>query len=933
MKTRVIVLCLVVIGYFQVVRGQNGAVQLWDRRFGGTNHDKLVAMITSPEGGYVLVGYSGSGQGGAKTQGSRGGYDYWIVKIDENGNKIWDKRFGGLYEDYASAVVAVPGGGYLVAGYSSSGVGGDKTQDSRGWTDYWLVKIDENGNKIWDKRFGGLYEDYASAVVAVPGGGYLVAGYSESPIGGDKTQNSWGDFDQWLVKIDEDGNKLWDRRFGGFDYDEAASVVAVPGGGYLVVGGTLSEANGDVSSSSLLGGDVWLLWIDEAGNKVWDKRYGGYSSDYASTVITLPGGGYVIAGTSHSGASGDKTEVSQGFYDYWILRVDAQGNKVWDKTFGGSGQDFLYGLVPASGGGYIVAGESQSDISGDRSEPSMGGQDYWLVKFDENGNKLWDKRFGGTSDDPATSLIALPDGHYLIGGSSNSVVSGEKSQPSQGGTDFWVVKFADGGPLPVFNLTLSPNALDENNAPNALVGLLATNAPDTSNTYTYALVSGPGDDDNASFTITGNELRAAVSFDYETQSLYSIRVRSTNQAGVTAEKIFTVFINNVIENQPPADITLLPSAIDENNALGATVGSLTTLDPDPNNTHTYTLVAGPGSGGNSAFIIVGNELRAAVSFDYETQSSYSIRVRSTDQGALSTERVFQITVNDLLENEAPVAISLFPSAINENNTPGSLVGMLTTLDPNPGNLHVYTLVAGPGDTDNAAFTIVGTELRAAVSFDFETQTSYSVRIRSADQDGLAVEQRFTIQIQNVNEAPVDLVLSNNALNENNALNAIIGTLSTTDPDAGNTFTYTVSGTDAPFFNINGLELRASTVFDFEARNTYELTIRTTDQGGLSFDKTFSIVIYDVNEPTTGLNPIPDQSAGMKVYPNPTTGWVRLTFDVPVSGTLRVLDAVGKVVLTQPLVQTDAAALDFSTQPPGVYFIEGLGRTAKLVVTQ
>jgi hypothetical protein len=155
--------------------------------------------------------------------------------------------------------------------------------------------------------------------------------------------------------------------------------------------------------------------------KVWDKTYGGSSYDNASAIALAAGGGYIIAGKSFSGISGDKTQVSQGNYDYWIVKIDENGTKVWDKTFGGNGDDRANAITPAPGGGYIIAGYSNSGISGDKSQASQGGNDYWLVKIDENGNKVWDKRFGGSGVDEAKSIVAasggatsLSDGVHLI---------------------------------------------------------------------------------------------------------------------------------------------------------------------------------------------------------------------------------------------------------------------------------------------------------------------------------------------------------------------------------------------------------------------------------------------------------------------------------------------------------------------------------------
>ncbi|MGE0758819.1 MAG: cadherin repeat domain-containing protein, partial [Pirellulaceae bacterium] len=177
---------------------------------------------------------------------------------------------------------------------------------------------------------------------------------------------------------------------------------------------------------------------------------------------------------------------------------------------------------------------------------------------------------------------------------------------------------------------------------------------------------------------------------------------------------------------------------------GAVVGSFTSTDVDAGDTHTYTLVSGDGDTGNAAFTIDGNKLKTTDALNFEAQSSYEIRVRSTDQGGLSAEQTFTIDVTGV--NEAPAAFSLGSSSVLQSQVIGTVVGVLSTIDPDAGNTHTYSLVSGEGDSGNGAFVIVDNELRTAQIFDFATQNSFSIRIRSTDQDGLFVEQVLTINI-------------------------------------------------------------------------------------------------------------------------------------------------------------------------------------------
>ena len=404
------------------------------------------------------------------------------------------------------------------------------------------------------------------------------------------------------------------------------------------------------------------------------------------------------------------------------------------------------------------------------------------------------------------------------------------------------------------NITLSASSINENVAANSTVGTLSTTDPDAGNTFTYSLVSGTGSTDNASFNISGNNLRISASPDFETKSSYAIRVRTTDQGGLFFEKQFTITINNV--NETPTDISLSATSINENVLANSTVGTLSSTDPDAGNTFTYTLVSGTGSTDNASFNISGSNLRISISPDFETKSSYNIRLRTTDQGGLFFEKQFTITINNT--NEAPTDLTLSATSINENVAANSTVGTLSSTDLDAGDTFTYSLVAGTGSTDNASFNISGSNLRITASPDFETKSSYAIRVRTTDQGGLFFEKQFTITINNLNENPTDIALSATSINENVPANSTIGTMSTTDPDTGNTFTYTLvagtGSTDNAAFNISGNNLRITASPDFETKSSYAIRLRTTDQGGLFFEKQFTITINNLAEtPASHLN--------------------------------------------------------------------------------
>jgi hypothetical protein len=396
-------------------------------------------------------------------------------------------------------------------------------------------------------------------------------------------------------------------------------------------------------------------------------------------------------------------------------------------------------------------------------------------------------------------------------------------------------------------LSLSSTGVAENVAGGSVIGAFSSTDPDAGNSFLYDFVTGTGATDNEAFTIVGNELRTNVPLDLEAKSSYSIRVRTTDQGGLTFEQTFTITVTNV--NETPTALLLSTNTIAENVATGTGIGVFTTTDPDAANTFSYSLVSGTGSTDNASFTIVGNGLRTNAALNFETKSSFSIRVRTTDQGGLSFEQAFTITVTNV--NESPTALNLSSTNIAENVATGTSIGTLASADPDTGNTFTYSLVSGTGATDNASFTIVSNELRTNTTLDFETKASYSIRVRTTDQGGLSFEQTFTITVTNVNETPTALLLSTNTIAENVATGTGIGVFTTTDPDAANTFSYSlVSGTgstDNASFTIVSNELRTNTPLDFETKSSYSIRVRTADQGGLTFDRMFTITVIDVAE--------------------------------------------------------------------------------------
>ncbi|MEM1134906.1 MAG: hypothetical protein AAGI07_03630 [Bacteroidota bacterium] len=412
----------------------------WDASFGGAGAEACQKIVKTTDGGYLLVGYSNSEPSGNKTAPNYGLIDYWIVKTDSLGNKQWDQSYGGLGHDIAKNALPSPDGGYLLVGTSRSRPSGNKTALGYGDNHFWIVKIDSLGNKQWEKTYGGFSDDHAHTALPSPDGGYLLVGTSNSRPSGNKTAPNYGGSDYWIVKIDSLGNKQWDQSYGGLRGDFPNNALLSPDGGYLLVGSSNSESSGNKTAPNYGRDDAWIVKVDSWGNKQWDKAYGGTRTDIAYHTLLSPDGGYLLGGWSDSTPSGNKTAPNYGGGDFWIVKVDSWGNKLWDKAYGGTSNESVLSALPGSDGGYLLGGFSDSPPGGNKNAPNYGRTDSWIVKIDSLGNVQWDQSYGGDKGDVPNSVKSSSDDGYLLGGFSDSGPSGNKTAPYYGGSDFWLVK-------------------------------------------------------------------------------------------------------------------------------------------------------------------------------------------------------------------------------------------------------------------------------------------------------------------------------------------------------------------------------------------------------------------------------------------------------------------------------------------------------------
>jgi hypothetical protein len=364
---------------FQTLLAQ--ADTLWTQFYGGSALEGGYSLEQTPDGGYVIAGYTSSFGSGS--------YDVYLIRTNEIGDTIWTKTYGGSSLEEGRALDQTNDGGYVIVGTTYS--------YSVGFADVWLLKIDGNGDTLWTRTYGNIHQDRGYAVKQTNDNGYIIAGYA-TPPGFPTSQQLY------LVKTDINGDTLWTKTYGGAGEETAWSVQQTQDNGYIVTGQTNSFGAGNL--------DAYVIRTDSLGNPIWIKTFGGADNEFGYSALQLADGGFLInAQTQSYGVGGD----------LYLIRTDSNGDTLWTKTLGGSGSDFSRSVQQLSDG-FIFAGGSTSFGSGN--------SDVWILKTDEFCNPDWDLVYGGQFGDYAYEIEPTPDGGFITIGVYNTLY----------GPDIWLLK-------------------------------------------------------------------------------------------------------------------------------------------------------------------------------------------------------------------------------------------------------------------------------------------------------------------------------------------------------------------------------------------------------------------------------------------------------------------------------------------------------------
>ncbi|MBK1897508.1 T9SS type A sorting domain-containing protein [Chryseobacterium paridis] len=442
-----------------IISGMLSAQEVvWQKDIKSNTQDFLSQVTTTIDQQYLITG-SAIQAGSQKLEAGsnarqNNGYDFHLVKLNQQGDQVWEKYFAGRNHDYLSATVTTQDGGSLLGGTSYSGKGLDKKEDSKGGSDIWLIRINEFGDELWQKTLGTNADEEARAVIQTTDLGFFVAGNMQSSLRdpqGTSTQKTqtisgYGSKDVWITRLDKNGKELSQLILGGFGLDEVEKMIPTKDGGALLgIYSRSSEFRGSCSMNESPSketsnpvsrypkttinegeGDYWIVKLNKDGKVEWEKNYGGKGDDHLRT-LALTSNGYIIGGESRSERSGNKTVGIEEGTDLWLISLNERGDEQWQKSYNFKNRDILMGMSVIQSQdtraknqevtkGILLGGYTQAEGRIETDDET-----FWMLYLNQDGNEQWRKYVKGESrkrEERLSDIKLNRDGSIILAGTS-----------------------------------------------------------------------------------------------------------------------------------------------------------------------------------------------------------------------------------------------------------------------------------------------------------------------------------------------------------------------------------------------------------------------------------------------------------------------------------------------------------------------------------
>lgn len=414
----------------------------WQKTIGGTSLDMANIILQSDDNmGYYVISTSSSNIGFEKSENSYGGSDVWIVFVDNSGNVVWDKSYGGSQNETAKSALIFNSKLYVLS-TSSSGQSGNKTAINHGLSDLWLLCLDFTGGIEWQESYGG--GDVEGAISIIDNTNELIViGNSFSQISGNKTENTYGESDYWILKVNSTTGVIIDQKaIGSTGFENCIDAVIDSTGNIYILGTSDTGISGLKTVFGHGDSDHWVVKVDPDFQLLNQACFGGSGSEFSFYGdIKIINNRIVISGTTNSSQSGSINEMTYGSNDAWAYVIDTNLVLEWSKLFGGNNADSGGKIVPFVNGSILFVFNSLSGISGNKTVANFGTQnDVWIVLTDIAGNIHSQTAIGGNATDFCEDAFLNNNNNVVITSTSNSGVSGMKDESLRGADDIWTLE-------------------------------------------------------------------------------------------------------------------------------------------------------------------------------------------------------------------------------------------------------------------------------------------------------------------------------------------------------------------------------------------------------------------------------------------------------------------------------------------------------------